>query len=268
MGRLIIEPSAIESTGRFIAIYHCRFEQTTGELFDCRLNVGCLPTQPYQSLFDLWVEIPFEQRQQRMSNAIPCESLLVVAGICAIILINTVEIVFNISPCGREQRADEVDGLFQRTCCWNARQAGDSRTAQYVMQNRFRLVVGRVCDGNVSAIFAVSCLGQEFIAQLACGLFQAAPLLTRDRSHVAAFENQPNVECRTQGRNPCRVVVRLAATQLVIQMSGGDFELMLVPQVVQSAQQRDTIGTAGDSDQQAGTNQLAIDDAGGKGFAK
>ena len=112
-------------------------------------------------------------------------------------------------------------------------------------QKRLGLIVGAVADGNHLGPEAVRRVFQECVPRGARRVLHRAPLVARQRPHVAAPDFDRQVERRRHRAAERFVRVRVGAAELVVEVrEAGNQELAVRLELEQQVHERDRIGPA------------------------
>ena len=112
------------------------------------------------------------------------------------------------------------------------------------------MIVGVVCERDDRHFVAFRRVTQDFIPRIASGLFGADTTRASECGDVDNPDLATDSELLAQRLNPNGVFVGLSPAQLVIDVDGNRSEPQFVTQQTNAAQQRDAVGTSGDSDNQ------------------
>ena len=97
-------------------------------------------------------------------------------------------------------------------------QAGQPGASQQLMQDRLRLIVGRVRDGHGGAVIVGGHATEKVIPAAAARFLNADAPLCRERSDVASLDDRGQAKRLGQSPDPYRILGRLGP-QIMIQMS-------------------------------------------------
>ena len=147
----------------------------------------------------------------------------------------------NVLPARRQQRAHDVPGARA-----HPGQPVQPAAAQQVQQQRLRLVVHVVRDGDAVRAHLRRRALQKRIPFLARSRLKRQPLLGRHRSHLRTAAHKRHVPCAAQRLAKGRVGIGFGAAQPMVQMcSHHRGEPALFPQAAEQVQQHDGIHPAG-----------------------
>ena len=143
-----------------------------------------------------------------------------------------------------EQRADQRDVLAERSGRGDSAQTGQASASQNVVQHGFRLIVGRVPDGDEPAVMLGGGSCQKFIAGAPGGLLRGAGgesfFLRVEAFHMAVHFKRPG-----KSLDPNRVRVRFCAAPAVVEVGHDELHIQIRLQPMQPAQKCDAVAASG-----------------------
>lgn len=232
-----------------VAGFQNAFEKITRADGECSLNFSGLLAKAAEGIDQLRVVFPFQLWNELTSNAIAGERLVGVGPILAKILPQFAQIIAQRSTAKSEKRPDQPQFCVEVANGRHATQSCETRPAQYVMQDRFRLIVGRMGHRHPPAIKLPRRLSEESVTGVACRLFNSASRIARGTTDICNSDRDGDRKGPAKRFDPGGIGIGLGAAQVMVQMGCHHFQSMFRLHINKRPEQSNAVGPARNTDE-------------------